>query len=141
MRPSRDEIYMDIAQTMAMRSTCLRGQVGCAIVLDNRFVSCGYNGAPPGQPHCTPETCRMGADKSGCARSIHAEANAIAFAARQGISTRGGTMYCTHSPCYDCAKLLGSAGIVKVKYHKLYRLTAGLELLRDMGIDCECIPG
>ena len=138
-RISRDQLFIRAAHLWAKRSTCERGHVGAVIVRDRRIISTGYNGAPPGMPHCEDVGCeinaledlaRIGAqlqgqefDSLGCQRTIHAEANAIAFAAAEGISTRGAIMYCTHSPCKRCAMEMISAGIMEFRYFKQYRLT------------------
>ena len=133
---------MEMAQVTAKRSTCPRAQVGVVIAQEGRVVSIGYNGSAPGQPHCIEVGCeRRTEDKSvhgesplvvevgSCERTIHAEANAIAWAARAGVSTVGATMYCTHAPCYACAKLMVSAGIIKLHYVTPYRDLRGVELL------------
>lgn len=131
-RPSRDEIFMDIALLLRKRSTCNRGKVGALLVKDHRIVATGYNGSPPGEPHCWDLGCDIAANVhiTGCRRAIHAEANVIAYAARHAGGGEGSTMYCTHAACEGCAGLILSAGIVKVIYKWPYRLTEGLELLQ-----------
>lgn len=133
-RISRDNMLLQIALIVKQRSTCLRRQVGAVLALDGRVLSTGYGGAPSGVAHCTPDVC--GPDKP-CTRTIHAEANAVAFAARLGIATRGSTLYCTASPCIECAKLIINAGILRVVYHEEYRDTAPIELLTSVGIRVE----
>lgn len=133
MRISRNQMLMEMATIVSKRSTCLRLQVGAVIALQGRILSMGYVGAPSGMPHCTPDICN---DKSPCERTIHAEANAIAFAAREGIRLQGSTMYCTHSPCMSCAKLILNTGIVEVIYLLPYRLVEPVELLRQGAIIC-----
>ncbi len=156
MKPTRDQTFMEIAAVMAKRSTCTRGQVGAVIVRDRRIIATGYNGAPPGQPECIEVGCdelvmykeppggiiAQGEDEYvevslGCQRAIHAEANAIAFAARHGVPVEGATMYCTHGPCLGCAKLMASAGIIRSVFQISYRDPAGYYLLLEMGIPCE----
>ena len=132
-RMDRDELLGNIAKLVARRSTCLRLSVGTVIGREGRIISMGYNGAPAGMPHCEPETC---GPREICIRTIHAEANAIAFAAKIGIETDGATLYTTHSPCMDCAKLMINAGIKKVVYSACYRDMAPLELLTSLGIEC-----
>jgi dCMP deaminase len=100
-------------------------------VRDGRCVTWGYNGAPPGLPHCQ----HLG-DVMPCTNATHAEANALAFAARQGISTEGGTLYVTLSPCDVCARLLIAAGIERVVYEEEYRDPSGIELLTEAGVKC-----
>src|SRR4030095_9424599 len=119
-RPSRDEMLMRIAAVVSERGTCNRLQVGTAIALDGRVISTGYVGSAPGSAHCIDEGDILGPD-GGCLRTIHAEANDVAYAARGGVSPAGATIYCTHSPCYACAKLLVSAGIRRVVYEVEYR--------------------
>jgi dCMP deaminase len=125
-RISRDESLLRMLHAVAERSSCLRNQVGALIVRGGRVVSQGYNGAPPGKPHCTPETCNT---QSPCLSTVHAEANAIAFAARHGIPTEGAWMYCTYSPCLDCAKLILSSGIKLLAFERAYRDPTPLDFL------------
>lgn len=134
MRITRDEMLMEIAKVVSRRSTCNRAQVGAVIAQDGRIVSTGYAGAPSGLPHCGPETCDT---STPCTRTVHAEAGAISYAARSGIRLEGATLYCTHCPCIDCAKLIINVGIKRVIYDQAYRKTEGLELLRTVGISVE----
>lgn len=130
----KQSLYLDVARLFAEQATCERGHVGAVIVKDRRIISTGYNGAAPGQPHCSQVGCDLSlGDEAGCQRIIHAEANAIAWAARAGISVQGATIYSTHSPCPVCARLLVSAGIVTVIYEKDYR-RGDLAFLEDMGV-------
>lgn len=147
-----DSMFFGMLDFVAQRSTCTRADVGAMIVRDRRPISMGYNGAPPGMPHCHGVGCEeeaVGVDaeapqeakefarfviKEGCQRTVHAEANSIAFAARNGIATGGTTMYCTHAPCYTCAKLMLSAGIAEFKYKKEYRDRRGLDLITSAGL-------
>lgn len=133
-RISRDRLLMDVALLFKRRSTCLRRQVGAVLAREGRILSTGYGGAPAGVPHCSEETC--GPDKP-CIRTIHAEANVIAFAAKNGVETDATTLYCTASPCIECAKLIINAGIVRVVYDEEYRDTSPLVLLRSVGIRTE----
>jgi dCMP deaminase len=121
-------IFMDIALTLSTLSTCDRAAVGAVIVKDGRCISWGYNGAPPGLPHCVHLT------DDPCDRATHAEANAIAFAARQGISTEGAHLYVTVSPCAVCSRLLIAAGIVEVTFHSRYRDESGVFVLLDADV-------
>ena len=131
MRPSRDEVFKEMTEALAQRSVCLRKKVAAMIVKDGRPISVGYNGPPSGFPHCTKDTCK-GKD---CDISIHAEMNAIAFAAKSGVSIKGSTMYCTMSPCINCAKVILNSGIVRVVYFEEYRLREGIELLERGGVE------
>lgn len=136
-RPSREILLMEMAQLIARRATCGRRQVGAILTRESRIISMGYTGAPPGQPHCSPEICNL---QLPCTRTVHAEANAIAFAARYGMSTKDCALYTTASPCMDCAKLIISAGVCGVFYLEEYRDTAPLLLLRECGIYAEKLP-
>ncbi len=133
-RPSQLDVLRDIARIVSWRSTCSRAQVG-AVIHDARgvIVSTGYNGAPTGLPHCDhtiiDEPCRM---------AVHAEQNAILWAARRGVALEGLHLVCTLAPCYDCAKSIIQVGLTKVVYLQTYRSLDGLSLLESAGIEtCE----
>jgi len=130
-RISRNQMLQEMVRVVAKRSSCLRLQVGALVARDGRVLSSGYNGAPSGLPHCSPETC--GPDRP-CTATVHAEAGAIAYAARHGIPIEGSSLYCTNSPCLDCAKLIINAGIIHVDYQIPYRVIEGIELLKLAGI-------
>jgi dCMP deaminase len=133
-RISRDEMLMRIAVIVSNRGTCNRAQVGAVIARDGRIISTGYVGAPSGLPHCLDVGCDV-SEYSGCIRTVHAEANAVAFAAKSGISTDGAVLYCTHSPCGNCAKLIINAGITKLMYEQEYRDVKPLGMLASAGIE------
>lgn len=134
MRPSRDSVNMAMARAVSQRSTCNRAQVGAVIVRNGRVISTGYGGAPSGLPHCDEVGCL---EKDGhCVRTSHAEAGAIAFAARHGIPTEGATMYVTHRPCLACAKLIINAGIREVVYEEAYGEIDGVDLLVEAEVMC-----
>lgn len=122
---------MDIAWHFAEQSTCNRAHVGAVIVQDNRIVSCGYNGSPPGQDHCLDVGCEP---EDGCLRTIHAELNAIVWAARHGTALKGATMYSTHAPCLTCAQAIAASGITTFMYETPYRLQRE-DILKDSGIE------
>lgn len=122
---------MEAARLVARRSTCLRLQVGSVVAREGRILVTGYNGAPSGMPHCTPETC--GPDKP-CYRAVHAEANCVAFAGKYGISLDRATMYSTDSPCLTCAMLIINSGIVELVYDRNYRDSTPLDLLGQAGV-------
>ena len=136
-RVSRDGLCMQIAHLVAQRGTCSRAQVGAIIARGGRILATGYNGPPAGFPHCTdPDGC-SDADRAsdlGCVRSVHAEANAIAYAARYGIATDGTDLYCSHLPCVKCAELIINAGIKTVYFGHDYRMKDGWLLLQQAGI-------
>lgn len=147
LRVSRSELFMQTAELFARQSTCLRGNVGAVIVKDRRIISCGYNGAPPGMESCIEagKCLPLGSSPSipddelvilyGCQRATHAEANAIAWAAREGVRVINSTMYATHSPCLSCARLCIAAGIRWYVYRKEYRIVEGKDLLLSAGVD------
>jgi dCMP deaminase len=122
---------MELANVVAKRGTCTRGYVGAVIAIDGRVISTGYVGAPAGLPHCMDLGCDIGPD-GGCQRTVHAEANAIAFAAKHGVPTKGSTLYTLVAPCLSCAKLIINAGITSVIYSRPYRDSGGLGMLGDM---------
>ena len=131
-RISRQDMIIEITKLVAKRSTCLRAEVGAVIVRENRIISTGYCGAPPGLPHCNDKSCKPGSD-IGCKNTIHAEMNAIAFASRYGLSLVDTTLYCSYAPCLECSKLIISAGISEVLFIKPYRDDSGLMLLSQAG--------
>jgi len=131
-------LFVEFARLVSKRSTCARGQVGAVLVRDKRPIANGYNGAPPGMLHCLDVGCLIGPD-GGCARSIHAEANLLAWAARAGVRTEGCDLYCTASPCWRCAQLVASAGVARVIYENPYRVLDGIELLDDCGVQVLCV--
>lgn len=138
-RVTRDEMLLGMAKVVALRGTCSRARVGAVISRDGRIISMGYNGAPAGLPHCDHSVTSVsndgGPNTLGCTISEHAERNAIAFAARFGLALEGSELTCTHAPCMDCARSIINAGITKVSYETPYRLTAGVELLRQAKLD------
>lgn len=112
-----DSYFMSLAASAAGLSTCSRASVGCVLVKDRTVVSTGFNGAPRGYEHCGDDhDMRDG----HCTRAVHAEANAVASAARAGHQTSGATAYVTHYPCFRCASLLWNAGVVEVVYDVAY---------------------
>lgn len=144
-RPSRDRILMSMAHLIAERSTCRRRHVGAVLASEGRVLSTGYNGVPSGLPHCE-HRCTCGVPcgavhlatcpiHTPCTATVHAEANAVVWSARNGIGTLGTFLYGTDEPCLECAKLIINAGIVRVRYDRPYRVHDGLELLTRAGID------
>jgi dCMP deaminase len=135
-RPNWDEYFMTLAVIASSRSTCLRGCIGAVLVKDNRVLSTGYNGSPAGQPHCLDVGCLQDERGKGCLRTVHAEQNAIAWAARHGISLAGCTCYLSsYTPCLACANLLVQVGCQRVVYRTLYRDERALTVLRDADIE------
>lgn len=132
-RPSWDDYFMATALLLSSRSSCERLHVGCLMVSSgphpNRIVAAGYNGFLPGAPH--DSKVRDGHEQA----TVHAEQNAVADAAKRGITLQGAVCYVTHFPCVNCAKILASAGIAEIRYRHDYRndpLVA--ELLAQSGI-------
>lgn len=132
-RPSWDDYFMAIARLIATRATCDRLAAGAVLVKDKRIISTGYNGSPPGLPHCDDDGHLL--EEGHCVRTIHGEHNTILQAAAQGgTSTRGSTMYTKYSPCIHCAKYLLAAGIVRVVIGKVYRNSQAVDYLREAGM-------
>lgn len=120
MRLPWGDYFLSLANVVAERSTCNRAHVGCVIVRDNRILSTGYNGSPPGMPHCEDEGCVV--VNNHCQRTVHAEANAIATAARFGIGVDGATAYISREVCPNCRKLLLSAGVMSFVWSEKAKL-------------------
>lgn len=135
VRPSWDEYFMELAQVVAKRSTCNRRSVGAVLVRDKRILTTGYNGSPPGQPHCTDEGCLM--VDNHCVRAIHAEQNAIIQGALHGIDLRGATCYVTSAPCVHCSKMLIAAGIKRIVFLDSYTDDLGERMARQAGVAYE----
>ena len=123
---------MNLAVQAAMRSTCPRKHVGAVIVRDKSILSTGYNGSIRGGPHCDEAGCLM--ENSHCVRTVHAEANALVQAARNGVRLEGGEIYVTASPCFDCFKLVVNAGIRTIYYGEFYRDERVLQFAAELGI-------
>lgn len=140
-RISFDQYAMRICHTVALRSTCRHRDQGAIIVKDRRVISTGYNGAPPGVKDCLEMGYCSKDDGLPClAEGLHGESNAIASAARAGISVKGATMYCVYSPCRACANMIAVAGIDKVFYEHIYdKFPEGPLCLYSLGIECEVI--
>ena len=126
-RISKDEYFMKLAEVVSLRSTCIKRKVGAVLVKDSHILSTGYNGAPSGLKHCTPETCVRKNLKSGerpeLCRGVHAEINCIIQAAIHGTSIKGNTtLYSTTFPCMSCLKMIINAGINRLVYKEGYEM-------------------
>ena len=139
-RPDNDEYFMEMAQLVAKRSTCLRRHVGAVLVKDKRVLSTGYNGSPKGTLHCEVKGCireqmniPSGTRHELC-RGVHAEQNAIIQAAYFGVSVDGSTIYTTTFPCSMCAKILINAGIREVVYTEGYMDDLSKNLFEETNI-------
>lgn len=148
-RLSWDQYFLMITRQVAERSTCKRAKVGAVIVRDKNILATGYNGSPAGLPHCTEVGCLIyesrtpsGEVEENCFRTIHAEINAIAQAAKNGASIRDADIYITHTPCIHCFKVVINTGIRRVFFEKPYKLPTIEELrqytkvtLTQVGLD------
>ena len=136
-RPDWNSYFLEIAQTVAKRSTCLRRQVGAVLVRDKQILSTGYNGAPSGIAHCDIVGCLRDklkvppGEKHELCRGLHAEQNAIIQAAVHGVTIDRSTMYCTHEPCSVCSKMIINAGIKKVVVAGNYPDKLAREILKE----------
>ncbi len=134
--PRRDpwDIYfMKIAKQVASRGTCSRKHVGCVIVRDRTILATGYNGSIRGMPHCDEVGHMM--ESGHCTRTAHAEQNAIAQAARHGISVMGGDLYVTVSPCWNCFKIIANAGIERLVFGEFYRDDRIFDAAEHIGLE------
>lgn len=139
-RPTWDEYFMELAEVVAKRSTCLRRNIGAVVVKDKRVLATGYNGAPTGLSHCSDVGClreRMGipsGERVEMCRGLHAEQNALVQAARYGIPLEGSVIYCTNQPCVTCAKMLINAGVTKIIYKHPYPDRLAQDLLAESNV-------
>ena len=139
-RISFEELFVETTKLVAKRSSCVKAQQAALLIKDNRIISFGYNGPPAGTLNCLEEGGEevCGKDSNGsCFLGIHAEANAIGYASRNGIATEGCIIYCTMTPCISCAKLIVAAGIKKFYYIDEYRLPDGKIFLEYCNIVCK----
>jgi dCMP deaminase len=143
-RPAFDQIFMNLALDLAKRSHCVKAQVGAVLTKDTRIISIGYNGPPAGTHNCDEEFPIEGCPrdtKGSCSLALHAEENAILYAAKNGSQLEGTTLYCTLSPCISCARLIFQSGIKKVYFHSSYAQYKGLSVdegvafLRKFGVE------
>lgn len=145
VRPEWDDYFLEIADLVATRSTCIRRHVGAILVKDRRIIATGYNGAPRGLKHCYETGClrEEQAIPSGhryeLCRGVHAEQNAIINAAYYGVSTEGTEIYCTNQPCIICARMIINAGIIRVIHRGNFRDDIALKLLQEAGIKIDLV--
>jgi len=141
MRPDWDTYFMEMAEVVKRRSTCLRRQVGAVIVKDKRILTTGYNGAPSGTPHCSETGCYReinnipSGQRAELCRGTHAEQNAIIQAAYHGVSIKGASLYVTLQPCILCAKMIINAGIERIYFKGDYPDDLSLKILKEAGIE------
>ena len=126
------EYFMNIAKEVATRSTCDRKHVGSVIVRDKTILSTGYNGSIRGMPHCDEAGHMM--ENDHCITTIHAEANAVLQAAKNGVMIDKAEVYISASPCWPCFKMLANAGIKKIYYGEVYRDDRIFEVAKKLGI-------
>ncbi|MGB3947943.1 MAG: dCMP deaminase family protein [Bacteroidia bacterium] len=143
-KPSFDDIYMELAENLAKRSHCVKAKVGAVLTKDTRIISLGYNGPPAGTHNCDIEWPTDGCprdSKGSCSLALHAEQNAILYAAKNNVSIEGSTLYVTLSPCISCARVIYTIGIKKVYFLKSYAqykgipTDEGVEFLKKFGVD------
>ena len=140
-RPSWDQYFLEIAQLLTKRSTCLRRQVGALIVKDKRILATGYNGAPTGIEHCATAGCLREklkvppGERHELCRGLHAEQNVLLQAARYGLLVAGATLYSTHQPCIICTKMLINAGIKEIVVLSGYPDKMSREFLKQAKIN------
>jgi dCMP deaminase len=144
MRPSFDDIYMDLASNLAERSHCVKIKVGAVLTKDTRIVSLGYNGPPAGTHNCDvewPETGCPRDSKGGCSLALHAEQNAIIYASKNNVPLENCSIYVTLAPCLSCARIIYASGIKKVIYLNSYAeykgigVEEGVAFLTKFGIE------
>jgi len=132
------DAYMDVAERFAQLSSAVRLQVGAIVVKDDRIISIGYNGMPAGWDNCCEDELHQPVGRVNLVTKpevLHAESNAIAKLARSLESGEGATIFVTHAPCMDCAKLIYQSGVATVYYKNDYRSTQGVEFLLRSGVE------
>lgn len=142
-KPAFEDIYMELAVSLAKRSHCIKRHVGSVLVKDTRIISIGYNGPPAGTHNCDdefPETGCARDSKGSCSLAIHAEQNAILYAVKNNTSVEGTTLFVTLSPCLACSRIIYSMGIQEVIYLRSYAdykglpTDEGIEFLNKFGV-------
>jgi dCMP deaminase len=132
-RSSWDQYFMSIARQVATRATCDRKHVGALLVRDRTILSTGYNGSIRGLPHCDEVGHMM--ENGHCVATVHAEANAIIQAAKNGVRIEGATMYTSASPCWSCFKLIANAGCTRIVFGEFYRDQRIFEYAARLGLE------
>ncbi len=132
-RSDWDSYFMEIARVVATRATCDRKHVGAVVVRDRTILSTGYNGSIRGLPHCDEVGHMM--ENGHCVATIHAEANAILQAAKNGVGIDGADIYITASPCWPCFKLIANTGIRRIVFGEFYRDERIFEFAAKLGIE------
>lgn len=143
MRPSWDEYYMEMAEVVKKRSTCMRRQVGAIVVKDKRILASGYNGAPRGVKHCAEVGCLReelnipSGQRHELCRGLHAEQNVIIQAAVHGVKIEGATLYVTLQPCVLCSKMIINTGIERLVFKGNYPDELSMKMLQEANIRLE----
>ena len=137
-RPDWDEYFLKLAMLASERSTCPRMHCGCVLVKEKNVIATGYNGSIPGDEHCEDAGCLI--IDNHCARTIHAEMNALIQAAKRGHSIEGATAYVTNMSCTTCAKALIAAGIRRVVVFSDFHDTLATEFFKKGGVKIEKHP-
>lgn len=144
MKLTFDDIYMELAERIALKSHCVKMKVGAVLTKDTRIISLGYNGPPAHTHNCDEEWPEEGCPRSvkgGCSLALHAEENAILYAAKNKVTIEGATLYLTLSPCLACARTVFTMGIKKVIYlhsyaeYKGHGIEEGLDFLSRFGVE------
>ena len=146
VKPSFESIYMGLAMNLSKKSHCVKIKVGAVLTKDTRIVSIGYNGPPAGTHNCDEEWPEEGCprdSKGSCSLALHAEQNAILYAAKNKVTLEGATLYVTLSPCIACARIIFTTGIKKVFFLNSYAeykgmgTDEGVEFLKKFGVEVE----
>ena len=146
MKKSFDEIYMELAENLSVKSHCVKAQVGAVLTKDTRIISLGYNGPPAGTYNCDEVWPKEGCprdSKGSCSLALHAEQNAILYASKNNVAVEGSTLYVTLSPCIACARVIFTVGIKKVFFKYSYAkykgipVDEGVEFLKKFGVDVQ----
>ncbi len=132
-RVTWNQYFMAIAEQVATRSTCDRKHIGAVIVRDKTILSTGYNGSLRGSPHC--DEVGHDIENDHCVRTVHAEANAVAQAAKNGVAIDGSEIYVTASPCLTCFKLVANSGITRIFYKEFYRDARITSYAEEAGVE------
>jgi len=145
-RPELDEYFLKIASVVGERSTCRRHHMGAIAVRDKHILSTGYNGAAAGLKDCLELGCLRdelkipSGTRTEICRAIHAEQNVIIQAALHGVSLEGATIYCTHTPCVLCAKMMVNARIKRVVNFREYADDSFVEMFKEAGVEYDILP-
>ncbi|WP_162340461.1 MULTISPECIES: deoxycytidylate deaminase [Cyclobacterium] len=148
-KPDFDDIFMELAVSLAQRSHCIKKHVGAVLTKDTRIISIGYNGPPSGTHNCDEEFPEEGCSrdsKGSCSLALHAEQNAILYAVKNKATVEGSTLYVTLAPCLPCARIIYSMGISKVIYlysyaaYKGLGIDEGIVFLEKFGVSAEKYP-